>query len=351
MTQRARVWTVAACSLLTVVVLAAILVPVPFLLRSPGPVFDLLGEADGEPVLEVSGTQTYSATGELDLTTVAESGGPAGSLTSGAALLGWLSPTATLLYDSERRDESDRQADVAVFDASLSQAQAAAANFLDRPVSSEPVVVSVRAESPADGVLEPKDEIVAVNDQRVSDGAQVAEAIQKQPAGTKFTLSIVQNGEKVTAEVVSEFSPELDRPVIGVVVENVYTTDFEAQLNLDGIGGPSAGTMLAVALVDKLTPEELVAGRHIAGTGTISAEGQVGEIGGIQKKMVAAAGEGAQLFIAPESNCEDVVGAVPDGLVVAAVKNLDDTITAIGDWQADRQVKGCPSAADRAERR
>lgn len=72
MTQRARVWTVAACSLLTIVVLAAILVPVPFLLRSPGPVFDLLGEADGEPVLEVSGTQTYPATGELDLTTVAE---------------------------------------------------------------------------------------------------------------------------------------------------------------------------------------------------------------------------------------------------------------------------------------
>jgi PDZ domain-containing protein len=150
---------------------------------------------------------------------------------------------------------------------------------------------------------------------------------------------------------VSELSPELDRPVIGVVVENVYTTDFEAQLNLNGIGGPSAGTMLAVALVDKLTPEELVAGRHIAGTGTISAEGQVGEIGGIQKKMLAAAGEGAQLFIAPESNCGDVVGAVPDGLVIAAVKNLDDTITAIRDWQADRPVKGCPSAADQAERR
>ncbi len=74
-----------ACSLLVIVVIAAILVPVPFLVRSPGPVFDLLGESDGEPILEVTGTKTYPAPGELDLTTVAESGGPAGSLNSGAA--------------------------------------------------------------------------------------------------------------------------------------------------------------------------------------------------------------------------------------------------------------------------
>ena len=351
MTKRARVWTTVSCSLLVIVVIAAILVPVPFLVRSPGPVFDLLGESDGEPVLEVTGTKTYSAPGELDLTTVAESGGPAGSLNSGAALWGWLSPTSTLLYDSERRDESDREADVAVFDASLSQAQAAAATYLERPVSSEPVIVSVRAGSPADGVLQPKDEIVSVDGQAVTDGAQVAKLIQDQPAGTEFTLSIVQSDEKETVKVVSELSPELERPVIGVVVENVYTTDFEAQLNLNGIGGPSAGTMLAVALVDKLTPEEIVAGKHIAGTGTIAADGQVGEIGGVQKKMLAAADEGAELFIAPKSNCADVVGAVPDGLALAAVENLDQAIASIDTWRDGGQVEGCPSAADSAERR
>ena len=79
--------------------------------------------------------------------------------------------------------------------------------------------------------------------------------------------------------VVSQQSEEVDRPVIGILVEDSYRSDFEVELNLDGIGGPSAGTVLALAIVDKLTPGDLLDGRHVAGTGTIGPDGAVGGIG------------------------------------------------------------------------
>ena len=109
--------------------------------------------------------------------------------------------------------------------------------------------------------------------------------------------------------------------------------------------------MLAVAIIDKLTPQDLVVGRHIAGTGTISPEGDVGEIGGIAKKMISAREDGAELFLAPVSNCDEVVGQIPDGLAVAAVETLDQAMKAITEWRAGKPVAGCPSGSPSAERR
>ena len=140
-------------------------------------------------------------------------------------------------------------------------------------------------------------------------------------------------------------------PRVGIVVENVYSSDFDVSLNLEGIGGPSAGTMLALAMIDMLTPENVVAGRHIAGTGTIAANGDVGQIGGVAKKMISAQSDGAELFIAPLSNCDEVEGQIPDGLSVAAVETLDQAMSAIEEWRAGNPVAGCPPDPQSAEGR
>lgn len=333
---------VAASVLVVVITIAATIVPVPFLSRSPGPVFDVLGQTDGEPTLSITGARSYPTTGTIDLTTVAEVGGTSGPLTVGGALLGWFAPDTAVVYDEERRREADRELDVAVFDASQSQALAAAADHLDRPVSSVPVVVQVAPDTPAAGVLEAGDEIVGIDGRPVRSASQVSRRISSQPAGTAFRLRIVRDGKGSVVRVVSRQSEEVDRPVIGIVVENVYRSDFEAELNLDGIGGPSAGLVLALAMVDKLTPGNLVDGRHIAGTGTITPDGVVGEIGGIDKKMLAASDEGAELFLAPRGNCGEVVGSVPDGLTVVPVDSLDDAVAAIGDWLDGKPLESCP---------
>lgn len=100
-------------------------------------------------------------------------------------------------------------------------------------------------------------------------------------------------------------------------------------MNARTVGGPSAGMMFALGTIDKLTPVNLANGKIIAGTGTISATGQVGKIGGIQLKMIGARNSGATWFLAPVGNCSSVVGHVPTGLHVVAVSNLTDAYNAV----------------------
>ena len=109
-------------------------------------------------------------------------------------------------------------------------------------------------------------------------------------------------------------------------------------MHVDSIGGPSAGMMYTLGLIDKLTPANESGGKTIAGTGTIDKDGKVGRIGGIELKMLGAKRDGATWFLAPASNCVDVAGRVPDGLRDVKVATLNEAyqaLVAIGKGQAD----------------
>ena len=130
--------------------------------------------------------------------------------------------------------------------------------------------------------------------------------------------------------VVTPVAAESDgAPVIGVYAASTYDFPIDVQIQLPGVGGPSAGMMFALGIYDKLTPGELTGDEHIAGTGTIDGGGEVGAIGGIVQKMYGASAAGADWFLAPESNCSEVVGHIPSGLQVFSVGTLDDAITAV----------------------
>ena len=105
---------------------------------------------------------------------------------------------------------------------------------------------------------------------------------------------------------------------LGVIADSPVTVDF----NLDDVGGPSAGPIFSLGIVDKLTPGELLDDRFVAGTGTMDYDGRVGRIGGIVQKMAAAKQNGAVLFLAPAGNCDEVVTGAPDGLQVVPVETL-----------------------------
>ena len=149
----------------------------------------------------------------------------------------------------------------------------------------------------------------------------------------------MRNGRTQTVRVGTKESG--GRPVMGVQITEQYKFPFTVKFSVGDIGGPSAGMMFALGIIDKLTPMNLTGGRFIAGTGEITASGQVQAIGGIQQKMVGARNAGATIFLAPSSNCSDVKGAIPAGLQVVKVSTLDQAVTDLEALKAGRPVPSC----------
>jgi PDZ domain-containing protein len=205
------------------------------------------------------------------------------------------------------------------------------------------VVSSVQGGTPADGLLEPGDEIVEVDGVVVEEPADVTEAVQRAEPGDTVTVEVVREGAEQSVPIVTTTSPrDPERAYLGITVGTTYRAPFELDISLDGVGGPSAGLFFSLGIVDKLTPGELTGGRTIAGTGTITPDGVVGAIGGIEQKMPGARDAGATLFLAPAENCADVLAArVPDGLTVARVETLAGAVQTIEDYVAGRPVTPC----------
>lgn len=335
--------------LLVLGVVVASALPVPYVRLSPGPTFNVIGTVDGTPLITIEGTTTYPTAGHLDMTTVSESGGPVGRLTLGDALRGWVDPVARVvpieqLYPEDATPEQVKEESQVAFSDSQSDAVAAALRHLDIPVATLTVVSQVQAGAPADGRLEAGDVLVSLDGTKVSSPKDVGAAVRAKPVGTTFSFVVRRDGATRTVEVTSAARPEKGTPYLGILTGITYRGPFTVDFALDDVGGPSAGTMFALGIVDKLTPGELNGGRFVAGTGTITAEGEVGPIGGIEQKMVGARRAGAELFLAPESNCDAVVGNVPEGLVVTPMATLDDAVARVEAFVAGQTLPTCPGS-------
>lgn len=109
-------------------------------------------------------------------------------------------------------------------------------------------------------------------------------------------------------------------------------------IGLQDVGGPSAGLMFALGIVDKLTPTDLTGGRFVAGTGTIDDSGKVGPIGGISMKVIAARNAGARYFFTPSDNCAEASRNTPAGLRLIKVNTLDDALKALDQLRAGQDA-------------
>jgi PDZ domain-containing protein len=117
--------------------------------------------------------------------------------------------------------------------------------------------------------------------------------------------------------------------------------DFDIIISLAEVGGPSAGLMFALAIVDKLTPGALTGNTFVAGTGAIDTGGEVGPIGGIPLKMIRAREAGASVFLVPAGNCAEAVQRVPEGLRLVRVGTLAEAVQSLDALQAGQQPPGC----------
>jgi len=329
-----------ALTVALVVLLIITFLPTSYVIQRPGPVYNTLGTAtaaDGTqvPLISVEGADTFETSGSLDLTTVQVVGNRERTPSWFELASAWFDPSkavvplASVFPEGQSSDERNEQNATLMVD-SQQEATAAALTELGYDVESSVRVVEFVEGSPAEGVLEPDDVIVSANGTPVADAETLREIIRA-GEGQPVELNIRRGGSDETVTITPE-SREIDGEdtwIIGVTLIHDYEFPIEVTIQLDNVGGPSAGMMFALGIVDTLTPEELTGGENIAGTGTIDAEGTVGPIGGIRQKLYGARAAGADFFLAPESNCDEVVGHIPGGLRVFATGTLEESMTAL----------------------
>lgn len=322
-------------------VVTTIFLPAPYVVRSPGPTENTLGEENGVPLIEVSGAQTYPASGELRLTTVSVSGGPGYPADALQVLRGWFDPQRSVypveaIFPDDRTEDEIREQNTADMVSSQENATVAALTEVGYTVPATMTVVEAIPGTGAAGVLEPDDVLVSFDGQELVTYQDLIADVEATDPGTEVTLEVRRDDELV--ELTLPTSDSDGRTVLGVFLDPVFDLPVDVSIQIEDIGGPSAGTMFALGIIDVLTPEDEAGGAVIAGTGTMSVDGLVGPIGGIQQKLYGAERDGATWFLAPDANCNEVVGNVPDGLEVTAVGTLEealDAVVAIGEGATD----------------
>ncbi len=328
------------------------LVPSPYVIEVPGPVFDTLGTVtiDGKKVslIEIPDEATFPTDGSLDLLTVSTVGSRGDTPTWFEVAAAWFDPSKAILplddvyppgYSVEQSNEDGR----IMMANSQKDAIAAALTELGHDIPRIVTVGSLTEDSPSKGILEPGDVIRSVNGEAVTDVESMRAVIAAGGAGNPIPIEIVRNGVQQTVSVTPRLSDENPpAPIVGVYPSIEYEFPFEVTIQLQNVGGPSGGQMFALGIIDKLTPGELNGGEQVAGTGTIDAAGNVGAIGGIRQKLYGALRAGATWFLTPRSNCDEVVGHIPDGLRVIAVSTLQDSLSALSIIESGTGTQALP---------
>ena len=338
--------TLAIAGLATVAAIAvAVLFPVPYVILTPGPTLNTLGkDSSGQPLISVTGHPTYSTSGHLNLVTISYEGGPGSNMSIFQALRAWLDPSEAVVPQSElfppgQTAQQTQAQDTEQMTSSQQLATAAALTELHIKYQTQVEVQSTVPGYPASKVLKAGDVIEAVDGKPVTGEASLSSMIDAHPVGSTLQLEVLRAGKTLTIPVASKTSG--GTAVVGVQVQVQYKFPFNVRISVGDIGGPSAGMMFALGIIDKLTPLNLTGGKFIAGTGEITASGQVQPIGGIQQKMVGARDAGATVFLAPAGNCSDTAGAVPAGLRVVKVSTLSQAVSDLEAIKAGKSVPSC----------
>ena len=332
--------------------LVAAILPVPYVALVPGPTFNTLGLLNGKPIVAIEGHRSYSGAGHLNMVTVSFIGGPHSKppFNIFAALEAWFSPHDAVVPQQEifpagQTQQQVNQQDTEQMVNSQQTAQAAALCQLGIGFTIRDTITStIRSTAaiprlPAFGVLHSGDVITAVDGQPVTCRASAASLLGAGQPGRRVVLAIMRSGKSRTFSFMTVSNQ--GRPMIGVEVAESFAFPFKVKISVGDVGGPSAGMMFALAIIDKLTPDNLAGGRFIAGTGEIEVDGTVDPIGGIQQKMAGARAAGATIFLTPATNCTDTVGAVPPGMRLIRVSTLSGAIAALQALKQGRPVPSC----------
>jgi PDZ domain-containing protein len=381
--RKRRLWWVLGGSLavLGVVAGAAALYEVPKYTVSPGSVWAT------EPLITVSGADSYSSDGAIGFTTVSLSSQRTSAL---EAFFGWLDPAVDvvdeeLILGDDTPDQNQQRQQQFMLDSKL-QATAVALETLgyDAAESVGARVLDVDPALPAGEILEAGDVIVAADGQRVRSWRELVEIIVAKSPGDVLTLEIVPfdvaatrcghgsdggapgagpeapslpepagecdptDGDtadqvEVSAELTQiDDDPDDDvppRPLLGIIGEDVVVFHMPVDIDIDSgdVGGPSAGLAFTLGVLEALTPEDLTGGANVAVTGTMSLDGTVGPVGGVYQKVITARREGVDLFIVPSSEYDAAMAAAGD-LRIETADTLEEALAVLGSVGGETQA-------------
>ena len=339
--RRLRRAVVAGSFILVVALIAAVfLVPVNAVIEAPGPTWNVLdnGSSSDQDVLKVSGTETYPTEGALRMTTVSVSGCPGYPVTTADLIAAWISADKRIVDRDEvcPQDQSAEQVeetgkaqmtasqDSAVIAALVETGKAGAMHLTVTEVTEQQTSTEIQAGDVLETITPQGGQTTTL-----ASFSQLRELMTTIPEGTRVTLG-VRRGDQKTSAALTTIAPQegTTGSLLGLSLKISVDSPVEATFGLSDVGGPSAGMMFALGVVDEITPGSLTGGKDISGTGTIDMTGQVGPIGGIQQKMAGARESGSTFFLAPASNCNEVKGHEPKDMQVFAVNTLHEAVAA-----------------------
>ena len=319
-------------SIFVLATLGVFFLPTPYVITRPGPVFNVLGNIDSKPVLNISGAAVYSTSGELNLMTVSEVGKPGRTPSWLEIFSAWVDPAQSVIpldvaYPPQVSVNQVDTENVTLMTDSRQDATVVALTKLGYQIPTTMKVGYIAKKSAAEGLLKVDDLIVKIDSLPATGFAQLTAAVQATEGKKPITLGIERAGKALTVSM----TPALIKGElrIGIFVGYKYSFPIDVSVNLPDVGGPSGGLMFAMGIYDKLTPGELTGGHSISGTGQIDPTGKIGPIGGIQQKLYGAVAAKSNWFLAPANNCNEVVGHIPPGLNVIRVSSFDEALHAV----------------------
>lgn len=305
-------------------------VELPYLAWSAGPV------SDAADAIEIEDADVFVPEGELLMLTVISQ-----DVNIFEVIIAGFDPTIDLLRKDrvrppEETDEEYRERVLAQMDDSQNRAiTVALASLGFEMVPTDVIVIEIVADLPADGVLEPGDSINTVDGVEIIRASDVPEALEGLAPGDSVVLGITRGGSEIQVSLdLAARDDDLDAPIMGIVVRELTEPPFPVGIEAGNVGGPSAGMMHALAIVDTLTPGELTKGNVIAGTGTIEYDGTVGSIGGVRQKVTGAEAAGASVILVPAGNYEEALTAQRDSIEIVPIATLEEAIEYLENLEA-----------------
>lgn len=335
-------WATAVTAVIALLVIAGFVIQLPYYTVAPGDAIDLY------PRVKVKGAKTYEPDGEMLLLFVRQEArvnvwqwiraslDPDIDLYKEATYTGGRTPT-------EVRVEGDIEMALSQLAAKKVALEAAGYEVV---VGDGALVLAAQPGEPADGVLERGDVLIEAGGQPIRRVADLSTALSQYEPGDAVAVRFLRDGRERT-ETIDLGAGDDGRPILGIFVAPEYDFPVEIEIDTSSIGGPSAGLAMTLSIVDKLTPGDLTGGLDVAVTGTIDDDGNVGPIGGISQKAVAARQEGADLFLVPacpdddssDAACEKDLDRAKDRaggkLRVVPVATLEDALDALEEAGGD----------------
>ncbi len=319
-----RSFRVAALAGLFAIAFAAAWVRLPYYAVGPGPANDV------GPLIDVRGAPRYASRGRFIMTTVSWS-----QVTALESLVAWVDEAQFIksqdeVYPPGIDPDQEQQRAISAMDTSKIDATAVVlAELFDYPDEhgKGALISSVGGGCPAEGELFAGDLVLSIDGRTIDAARDAQRAIDGVPVDEAIAFRVRAGGQVHEVELLRGACPGVERPLVGISMIDSFPLDVE--IASGDVGGPSAGLMFSLGLYDTLTPGDLTGGRTIAGTGTITADGQVGGIGGIVDKVIGAERAGATVFLVPSQNMAELAGVDTGGMELISVATFDDAVEAL----------------------